>query len=410
MASFLSIVLLLALMFVGFQAFSNASSSSARDDLIPGEDEPPLEMRLRETPDSYQDTEGDAPPRTVQHLELLGQPPVTETTSLLLTYSIFDVTDHDEGYPVECLNNDLREAETCIFQARADLGWISPDRSYRDWVKVHSLETGYLTVEAAGHRKLKIVASLWPSDRRPQWRLGQPSGAHPIWRGTRTVSCYLHNDYLSEDSIREIWGMRHLVRMGVAIAALHCRLEEASLDRLRAWCYTTLRRRNYNEDEFRRRYATVDATASQACTAARQQRLDFEDELSRLTRFMTPALAQNAMALAAELLASKGWMKEAEQRTLDRIATTLRDSAHPATASTTTLPWTAPKVVRRPRVDTVRLGIQSGWSRERIRKHLTAEYRRWNSRATAVEDPERRREAEAMIQLIVEAREALLED
>jgi hypothetical protein len=54
------------------------------------------------------------------------------------------------------------------------------------------------------------------------------------------------------------------------------------------------------------------------------------------------------------------------------------------------------------------LGLDPSWDAERTRAQLTLLYTQWNSRAESLADPERRAEAERMLELIAEARGALI--
>ena len=50
------------------------------------------------------------------------------------------------------------------------------------------------------------------------------------------------------------------------------------------------------------------------------------------------------------------------------------------------------------------LGIGSGWSQERIKKHLQSEFRKWNNRLSTLPEGEQRQGAQKMLDHIAEAR------
>ena len=55
------------------------------------------------------------------------------------------------------------------------------------------------------------------------------------------------------------------------------------------------------------------------------------------------------------------------------------------------------------------LGIDPSWNQDQVRSHLNRLYAQWNSRAEALSDPERRSQAETMLEVIARAREKLVE-
>jgi hypothetical protein len=51
------------------------------------------------------------------------------------------------------------------------------------------------------------------------------------------------------------------------------------------------------------------------------------------------------------------------------------------------------------------LGIEDDWDPERMRKHLTAEFQKWNDRLNTLDEGEERDNAQAMLGRIAEARQ-----
>lgn len=359
-----------------------------------------FEMRLRE-----ERVVQDSNSFIIQRIEVRGRLPISKTTSLLLTSSLLDVTEKDNPQPVTCFIPDFQEAETFAYQDRANLSTASPGAGFRNWVNVLNVIPETLTAGRKGMRKLKLSIQLWDSDKPPQWRLGLALGASPIWSADRTVTWNLPNEGHEESRQNRLRGQEQVIRLAVAVAFADGVMHNAEGDVITAWMKQALA--PFNQDARTQRRNELNHAFSTAYSAAESHRLHVDAILDDLKKFTTPQLSEEAVDLCLKVLGADQHMAQVELEMVERIANALgvdrnryanlRDRQIIATPTTAG----GPK-------DFALLGIDKSWSKDRIRSHLTTEYRKWNSRATVLEDPEERRKAEEMVQLIVEARKALV--
>ncbi len=360
----------------------------------------PFEMRLRE-----EKVVEDSNSYIIQRIEVRGRLPITKTTSLLITSSMLDITESNDIHPVTCFVPTLQEADTFAYQDRTNLGTVSPGGTFREWTNVLNVIPETLTAGRKGMRKLKLFVQLWDSAKPPQWRLGMVSGADPIWGVDRTVTWNLPNEGHEESRQNRLRGQEQVIRLAVAVAFADGVMHDAEGAVITAWMKQALA--PFNQDARTRRRNELNHAFTNAYSAAESHRLNLDAILEELKKVTTAQLSEEAVDLCLKVLGADQHMAQVELEMVERIANALgvdrnryanlRDRQIIATPTTAG----GPK-------DFALLGIDKSWSKDRIRSHLTTEYRKWNSRATVLEDPEERRKAEEMVQLIVEARKALV--
>lgn len=359
-----------------------------------------LEVRIRE---DVVTNEGEL--INVQRVEVRGRFPINRSMPLLMTASLFDVTDPARSVPVFCSVSSMQEPETFAYQDRFSFGNISPGMGSRNWHNPIIVMPDTLSAGRRGMRSLRIVLRLWNADRAPRWALGHPIDAIPVWSHDRILKLNIPNEGHEERRENRLRVQEKTIELAVAVAFADGVMHDEEGNAILNWMKQALA--PFEGGDRKRRRNELNLAFKSAYDSAERHALLVPKILADMASITSPQSSEEAVALCLRVLNADVKIAAAEVAMVDMIADALGVKGRRYSMLKDRQIMASPSRIDSGE-DFAVLGIGKGWSKDRIRDHLTAEYRKWNSRATALDSPDARRKASEMVELIVEARRSIL--
>ncbi|MHC4238597.1 MAG: TerB family tellurite resistance protein [Planctomycetota bacterium] len=304
--------------------------------------------------------------------------------------SIMDVSEGvAQGQPVHSHVNQWQKKGSPIFVYRADLGKLPRAESIlSDWMSAAKIDAGWLTFPRRGERELLFNVSI----------LSRESGAELACSQCTLIYDNLTFGYVDfEENIQRVKTLA--VALAFCVSAIDDELYDCEVELIKGWA-----RGNIDVSE------TSEAAVSEL-EKALDKTVDFfrgGDRLDacRLCRDLveiTPMGERyDILDLCLRVAQAKGTATEEEVYLLKKLAGWLEvDMDRFRAMMEKILPANMHEVED---VEVI-LGVTSDMSEEKTREQLNKEYRKWNARVTS-SDPEIQSQADHMLKLIAEARNA----
>lgn len=336
-------------------------------------------------------------------IEGKGLIPTEYNRQIRFVTSVLDSTN-EEKKPVWSMLENFQEPNTIAYQHQVDGGNLSPREGFIDWVQIGSVIPDILIPPRTGERNLTVVCRILDTKLKSSIELGLNSENDASILGTfieKTKYTFTGKGY--EESIEDRDKVSALtVRLAVAVAFSDGEIDDDEANTIMEWI-----QKISDPLEEPRRIALKKA-CNDAFRASYNESLNGVLSLSSVTKEIN-LLADDSMKyqvieLCFDVMAADGVAQPEEFKAIKRISSALeldfdelqkiKDqrlvSVKAATSSGESL-------------DAV-LGIDPSWSEEITKKHLRAEFAKWNGRLSVLTDNEERANTQQMLDLIAEAR------
>ena len=372
---------------------------------------PPLSVRVRK---SSRTIDGESFPTL--SVELKGQVPgpFYGSAAVEFFFHLFDTQTHEEGFDPVVLSNlpAFQEENSPAFQVRMGPEDLSGSNYFPDWVEMIEFPIFCLQCPWKGRRKLKLRFLSILADGtvdRTMFEYGYPAqGGDTLYGVAETTFTHEVTEpgWLDEDENRP------RVYAAAIELAFHVSAADGSIDKpegeiIKDWAKKKIALApEGSADEIKR---DLNAAIERSYKKASRGGTSLNSICSSLNDLASEPQKYDALELCMAVMSADGKADKAELKELDRIVGLLgidpdqyrkmRD-IHIVTINDgfEAFGLTDKKAF---------FGIEDGDSKTVIRKKLTAANQNWNSRVTSSE-PETRRRAEEMLELIAELREELL--
>lgn len=305
--------------------------------------------------------------------------------------------------PVLCSLQDLQEAQTQAFEWRSDTFAMPFHNGLDDWTTMISIPKEVLVFPAKGERRVGFQFSVVAAENPPQFQYGFTDGTTGMMYAVCSTNRTFDNQeegYEDGEENRRV-AMNTAIELSLHMAALGGEVGRPEAEVVKGWMAQAVE--NFPEEQRKEQKAELGAVAKRAFNAA----VNGETDLAEIVRRMNDAAAvqekYNALELCLEVMAADGKAEAQEMEALDRIANMLRVDIK------TYHELREQRIAKLTDVGEVSgnlntmLGITGDMSPEEVKKHLTAQYRKWNSRVSHSDEKVRKRASE-MLLLIGEAR------
>ena len=318
---------------------------------------------------------------------------LTNTGNTKLIISIVDVTDgRNKSQRVLAANkqwSNFINDDSSAFSYNTDLGkLIHKITIISDWTVVARLPVDWLILPRAGYRQLQFEVVVLTADGKQKLASTQSDFTY-------------ENENIGYLEIQENIERTKIlaVALAFAVGAADGNLKDCEIELIRRWANDNLTE-NSNKSS-KRADKKLNKALNKTVTFFRNgHRLNVNAICSEVAEISPNGQLYDILELCLKVAQAKGTVAAEELTLLKNMTSWLNintDKSHLMMQKM--LPIDIHEVMD---VETV-LGITSDMSKEKARKHLNNEYRKWNSRVTH-SNPHIQTQADQMLQLIAQAR------
>lgn len=315
---------------------------------------------------------------------------------------IFDGPE-DDLKPVLCTLEELQEEETLAFESRSDTIPMPFENGLAEWTTMFSIPKEILLFPARGERRVVFQFSAISPSNPPVFQYGFTDGttgmAYALGYAVRSFGNLEEGYEEGEDNRRA--ALHTTVELALHLAAVDGKLGKPEAQVVRDWMKNAVT--NIPEEIRKEETEQLRKLAGSAYQRAVKGETELNDIVRRLNGAASTQEKYDALEICMDVMAADGRADPKEIQELDQIAKMLRvDPKTYRSLREQRLAKVSDVAQVAGNLDTM-LGISSDMTAEEVRQHLTAEYRKWNSRVSHSDEKIRKRASE-MLLLIGEAR------
>jgi len=315
---------------------------------------------------------------------------------------IFDGPESDPS-PVLCMIEELQEQQTQAFEWRGDPVAMPFHNGVSNWETLFTIPREVLVFPAQGERRVTFqFCAVAPGDV-PEFHFGFTDGTtgttYALALSTRGIS---NEDEGYQEGAENRRAAMHITpELALHVAAVGGSVGESETEVIRSWMTKAMAM--ISEEEQKEEKETFRQTVNAAYKKVTGDGADVEEVIGRMNTIASLQEKYEALELCMDVMAADGKAEAREMKILDRIARMLQ--VDPKTY----------RSLREQRIAKISdvgevagnlntmLGITPDMGPEEVKRHLAAEYRKWNSRVSHSDEKIRAR-AKEMLLVIGEAR------
>ena len=327
-------------------------------------------------------------------VQFRGRIPVTYSQEVGILVTVEDATG-GSSHPVYAVIKQLADPETRRYRQFRRIGTVSMGTFAPEWGMLTLIPIGLLQTPYSGTRRLRISCRCIPSSFEnvpfgdDRLKYGVICDAQTFYSANIPLTGYLE----VVEKRRE--GMVASVELALACACADGTVDQRELRVIHRWMSASVAERS---DDSADEQAKLKSQLNEAMKAGVRGGGDIHAISTRIRKLSLPGVSQAALSLCVEVIAADGELHAKELETVRGIARdlgldydqlqSLLDKQF-VNASVTSAQENLEAIV----------GIDPAWDKERIRKHLSEQFMKWNGRAPAAKTVE----DQARIRLMLEA-------
>lgn len=336
-------------------------------------------------------------------IEMKGRFPVVGSQEATVAISLFDVTDGDDQMrPVLSIIEGFQEAKTKAYFDRREIGQVSGDQGFIKWVEVGRVLPLFVQSPYSGARKLKIAIRLISSDAIGEIELGFGSfnNGQLFWTKIKDWNFDQQAKGYSEafEETKECLGLS--VKLAMSVAMADGNLDETEGQVIKEWMTKVVT--PYSDKNQIEIKDLLNVSMKDAFAAAKDGTLTYSTLVQRFNEIGDDGAKFEAMELCYDVMAADGVADNDEIQLLHRLGDALELDIQELERLRDLKMMNLSAEVGMD--DTSLLGIDSSWSDEQVKKHLRAEFKKWNARLNNLEPGPDKDHAQKMLDLIGETR------
>jgi len=329
--------------------------------------------------------------------------PVTQRTNVGFVTSVFDETD-GELLPVVSAMEAFQEKATTVYQHLIEIGTVEPNQGFIRWARVGAVIPEILVPPKGGKRKLKIIVRMVDLDNMPDIHLGyhDPDKGSILWAKAETFEYNFTEKGYQEAAAHRDEALTLAAKIGVAVAMVDGSLDKTEGNVLKNWIIKSIS--PFSEDKQTALKKLINEGLREAYGMARNGTLSLSALTSRLNEIGEKSQKYEAIELAFDVMAADGVVGQNEIKIIHKVAEALGlDYDEVEKLRDQKIIGLNVKLSNQANIEEI-IGIEPGWSSDKIKKHLRTEYQKWNNRINALPEGEERNNAQHMLDVIAEAR------
>lgn len=358
----------------------------------------PLEARIV---DARLGEDGTGP--KVKQIEVRGLLPVMKRTNVGFVTSVFD-SSGEQFFPVISPIETLQEPNSTVYQQRSQIGFVSPQEGFRDWVDVGFVAHEVIQPPWSGKRQLTAVLRMIDLASVPDVSHGflDASDTGLLWQTTLKFSWTFPEKGYREAAEHRDEAMALAVKIGMAIAMADGSLETSEGTLLKGWVTRFIS--HYSTERQSALKEACNRAIREAYTEAKEGTLALGPLTDRLNIVGDKTTKYEAIELCFDVMAADGIAHADEMQRIRSIADALQLDVDEINRmrdrkiihlDTTALQHASVEEM---------LGIQASWDSAQVKKHLRLEFQKWNDRLNTLPEGNERANAQRMLDAISEAR------
>lgn len=325
-----------------------------------------------------------------------------DETACSIIVNMFDDTNGTQ--PVLCVLDDFQEEHSRVYQIVRDIGSVTEGAYYDNWspVGVAIIET--LITPRQGGRKISFQACLIPNSNPPVFRHGfVKANKERILAVAHTEEISFQFDdfgYLDATDNRKKTE-RLTIELAFYVAASDGNIEKEEGTTIKEWASRLIAdTASDNRDDVK---GEINSVIKESFNKALNNQINHVETIFELNQVATHQEKYEAIELFLDVMSSDGHAAPEELKILDEISKMLEIDPNKFRALQDRRLANVKSIgTTRGNMDML-LGITDDMSADEIRKHLSKEYRKWNSRVTSGDEGVKQK-AQEMLLLIGEAR------
>lgn len=343
----------------------------------------------------------DGPP--FKAIEVKGLFPVNTTRHVAFITSVFDKTDGDLA-PVLCPLEVFQEPKTIVFQHFTDMGRVSPDEGYIRWSRVGAVVPELLEPPYGGRRKFIAILRLVDIDNMPVIMAGlhDPNDSGVLWQGSLEFEYTVREKGYSEAAEHRDRSRALAIQIGMAVAMADGSLDDSEGEALKAWISKAISA--FSDEKREHLKGVFNAAMKEAYEASQNGNLSLSRLTEELNEISDKSTRYEAIELCFDVMAADGIVDAEEMRVIRKVSEALDlDFDEIEKMRDQKIIGLNTSLSHQVSVEEL-LGIEDDWEVDKIKKHLTAEFQKWNNRLNALNEGDERDNAQRMLELVAEAR------
>ena len=349
-----------------------------------------------------QDVQIDSGDRKIpaKEIQARGAFPLKEEKNTAAWISVLD-ENAKQTMPVMCVIDQFQEDDSPAYFMQSQFGVVGPNLAISEWVRIGTVFPEILQPPHGGQRTLTVVVRLVDASEPPRMRFGYlPDEIGLLW--TEKIKFTHHFD---EKGYAEIAAHREESQILTLKIAMAVAMSDGSLDKMEGllmqkWIRQSITQ--FSGEEETDRKEVFNQTLRESYAEAKQGSLNLHNLATRLNDIGETSSKYQAFELGAGVMAADSKAHPSEIETLNNLAEWLGlDSKRVAGIMDTHIIGIGPDISTS--IEDL-IGIKPGWPDERVKKHLTSEFNKWNNRLNALPEGEERDNAQHFLDRIAQAR------
>ena len=344
----------------------------------------------------------DEPKRFFKSVEGKGLFPIKRSTRIGVRTSVFDSVD-GELEPVLSILDGFQESESAVYQWTTELDRCEPGWGYDEWVKFAPVVPEFLTPPYGGPRTLKVYVRIIDLDNPPPIRHGFHT-EHPglIWQDSVSFKHTFDEKGYLEAGEDQDEARVFSIKLALAAAMADGILDDSEGLVIKGWIKKTIE--PHNDERTKVLKDLYNEALRESYALAQAGKLSITDITAGLMAIGESAQKYEAIELCFRVMAADGVAHPDELKTIHGIAEALDlDYTEVERLRDTSLLGLSKPPNQTNDLETI-VGIDKSWPKDKIKKHLSREFQKWNGRVTSLEEGPDRDTAEQMLNSISEAR------
>lgn len=344
--------------------------------------------------------DGDGP--SFKAIEVKGLFPVNTNRHVSFVTSVFDKTDGDLE-PVLCPIEVFQEPHSVVYQYSSEVGEVSPDEGYIQWVRVGAVVPDLLEPPCSGRRKFIAILRLVDLDDMPDITHGfHGSDEGVLWQRSLEFEFTVTEKGYKEAAEHRDQARALSVQIGMAVAMADGTLDDSEGEALKEWITKAIS--PFNDEKRDHLKNLYNEAMTSAYEASKNGDLSLSALTGQLSEIADKTSRYETIELCFDVMAADGIVDAEEIRVINKVADALElDIAEIEKMRDQIIIGLDTNLSQQASAEEL-LGIGDDWNVDQIKKHLRLEFQKWNNRLNALEEGEERNNAQRMLELVAEAR------
>ena len=336
--------------------------------------------------------------------EILGKGlfPIKRDTNIGVITSVFDETS-GELEPVISALDIFQEPDSVAYQATTDIGRIDEGMGFVKWVRLGVAIPEVMEPPYSGKRKLLAIVRVIDLDNPPKIAHGFHSDDAGILfqSSLRFEHEFLEKGYIEAAEHKEE-SVALSLKIGMAVAMADGSLDDSEGELLKHWIVKSIA--PFKSEKKERLKKIYNEAIRDSYALAKEGNLSLSQLTDNMNKMGDKSGKYETIELCFEVMAADGVADSEEIKTIHNVAAALHlDMKEIESMRDQKIVGLKSSATNHASIE-VMLCIEESWSDDQIKRHLRAEFQKWNNRLNTLSEGGERDNAQLMLDQISQAR------